>query len=120
MCLGQPGGFGAKQERVAVPVGNVVVVRGGLGGEREDARSVQRGKAGLYIWVDLHVREVVVVQARALEVLVVEVEAEGLDQVQDGTSIGAQSDRVAGVAGDDWVIKDDVKCAHTDSLGWGA
>ena len=69
-------------------------------------------EAGLDIRVDLHIGEVVVVQACALEVFVIEVEAERLDEVQARARDGGGTDGVAGVGGDHGVVEDNVQAAH--------
>ena len=61
--------------------------------------------------MDDHVRQVVVVQAGAFEVLVVEVEAERLDEVQLRPGVGGEADGGAGVAADGWVVVDQVEHA---------
>ena len=58
-------GLVAEQQRVAVLVRHLVVVVLGVRGEREDARIGDGIEAGVDVRVDDHIRQVVVVQARA-------------------------------------------------------
>ena len=88
-----------------------MVVVLGVRGEREDARVGDGIEAGVDVLVDDHVRQVVVVQAGAFEVLVVEVEAERLDEVQLRPGVGGEADGGAGVAADGWVVVDQVEHA---------
>ena len=104
-------GLVAEQQRVAVAVGHLVVVVLGVRGEREDARVGDGIEAGVDVLVDDHVRQVVVVQAGAFEVLVVEVEAERLDEVQLYPGVGGEADGGAGVAADGRVVVDQVEHA---------
>ena len=81
---------------------------GGVGGEGEDACVDKRREAGLDVLMNLHVGEVVVVQAGAFQVLVIQQEAQRFDQVEREPGARAEADRVAGVAGDDGVVEDHV------------
>ena len=65
--------------------------------------------AGRPVCVDGHVGQVAVVQSGTLELLVLEVEAERLDQVQAGAGIRREADDVAGVGRDLRMDEDDVE-----------
>lgn len=112
MRSGQPSRLRAKQQRVARLVRHLVVVLGRLGGEGENAVGVKRRKAGVQVAVDLHLRKIVIVQPSAFEVPIVKVETQRLNKVEHCACVRRKPDGVAGVAGNDRVIKDDVKRAH--------
>lgn len=109
MLGGNAVGLVAEQQRVAVLVGHLVEVVLGVRGEREDAGIRDGVEAGIDVRVDDHVGEVVVVQAGAFEVLVVEIEAERFDKVQLRAGVRRQTDRGARVAADGRVVVDDVE-----------
>ena len=84
---------------------------GGVGGEGEDACVDKRREAGPDVLMNLHVGEVMVVQAGAFQMLVIQQEAQRFDQVEREPGARAEADRVAGVAGDDGVVEDHVHAA---------
>lgn len=51
----------------------------------------------------------VIVQAGAFELLVAEVEAERLDQVQARAGVGAQADHIARIGRNFWLKQDDIE-----------
>ena len=110
--LRQSGRFGAEEEDVTLLVFDVREPLIRVGGEGEDPRAGEGLHTGVEIFVDLEICQVVVVQAGALEVLVLEVEAEWLDEVQARARDGGGADGVAGVGGDHGVVEDDVQAAH--------
>ena len=112
MFLRQAGGFGAEEEDIALLVFHVAKPLIRVGREGEDARAGQSLHASVEVLVDLQICQVVVVQARALEVFVVEVEAEWLNEVQARARDGGGADGVAGIGGDHGVVEDDVQAAH--------
>ncbi len=57
----------------------------------------------------LQTRVFVIVQAGALELLVAEVKAQGLDQVQARAGIGAQADHIARVGRNFGLEQDDIE-----------
>ena len=77
--------------------------------DREPARPADALHAFRKALPDLHVRELLIVQARAAHGLLVDVEAERRDQVQARAGVGAQADHVAGVRRDLGLVQDDVK-----------
>lgn len=112
MFLWQTGRLGAEEEDIALLVFHVREPLIGVGGEGKDARAGQSLHAGIEVLVDLQICQVVVVQARALEVFVVEVEAQRLDEVQARARDGGGADGVAGIGGDHGVVEDNVQAAH--------
>ncbi len=112
MLLRQAGRLGAEEEDVTLLVFDVREPLIRVGSEGEDPRAGEGLHTSVEIFVDLQVRQVVVVKARAFEVLVLEVEAEWLDEVQARARDGGGADGVAGVGGDHGVVEDDVQAAH--------
>ena len=112
MLLWQTGRLGAEEEDIALMVFHVAKPLIRVGREGEDARAGQGLHAGIEVFVNLQVRQVVVVQTCALEVLVLEVEAEWLNEVQARARDGGGADGVAGIGGDHGVVEDDVQAAH--------
>ena len=112
MLIRQAGGLGAEEEDIALLVFHVAKPLIRVGREGEDARAGQSLHASVEVFVNLQICQVVVVQARALEVFVVEVEAEWLNEVQARARDGGGADGVAGIGGDHGVVEDDVQAAH--------
>ncbi|MPN04156.1 hypothetical protein SDC9_151392 [bioreactor metagenome] len=111
--LGQAGRFAAEDEPVAGREARFGKRVRALGGEREHALGVgafgfdQRGE-GL---VDLERGVFVVVEPGALQLLVVEFEAERLDEVELAAGVGGEADDVAGVGRDFGFDENDVQHA---------
>ena len=112
MFFRQAGRLGAEEEDIALLVFHVREPLIGVGGEGKDPRAGQGLHTGLEILVDLQLCQVVVVQACAFEVFVVEVEAQRLNEVQARARDGGGADGVAGIGGDHGVVEDDVQAAH--------
>ena len=87
--LRQATGFRAEQEGVAIGELHRVVAHAGAGAQREQALGRNARQRGVQVRVHLHARVLVVVQAGTLELPVVDVEAEGFDQVQSRAGVGA-------------------------------
>jgi len=105
----QPGGLGPEEQRVPRAVGDVGEAVGRVAGEREDPRPGQAVDEGVEGRVQADVRQVVVVQARALEVGVGEVESQRLDEVERGARAGRQPDGRSRVPRDAGLVEDDVE-----------
>ena len=69
-------------------------------GQREQPRRAHARHERVQILVHVDIGELVVVQARAAQLGVVEIESERADQVQARAGIRAQADDIAGVWGD--------------------
>lgn len=83
-----------------------------LGGEGEQPRLIQAFQAFGQALVTLERGILVVVQPCPAQALVVQFEADRLDQVQVAAAVGAQADDVAGIRRNFWLKKDDVKHAR--------
>lgn len=83
-----------------------------LGGERKEARLANALQATVQIGVTLERRVLVVIQARAAQTLVVQLEAQRLNQVQATAGVGAEPDNVAGIRRDFRLKKDYMKHAR--------
>ncbi len=94
---GQAAGLWAEQERIAVGEGGRIVAGAAAGTQGEQAARSDGLQRGVQRSVDLQACVFVVVQAGAFELLVLELEAERLDQVQLGAGVGAKADGIAGV-----------------------
>ena len=112
MLLRQTGRLGAEEEDIALLVFHVAKPLIRVGSEGEDARAGQSLHASVEVLVDLQICQVVVVQARALEVFVVEVEAQRLNEVQARARDGGGADSVASIGRDHGVVEDNVQAAH--------
>jgi hypothetical protein len=78
--------------------------------ERKPARrGADGGATGIPVGVDGDFREIAVVEARAFQLTIFEVEAEWFDEVEACTSVGAEADDVPGVRWDFWGDEDDVE-----------
>ncbi len=109
MVVGKPCGLGPEQESIA----RLKLNRGikGRGGRRkgENARVREGSEAGVDIGVDDHVGQVVIVQARAAQMLIIQGKPQGLNKVQSGTRARAHADRIAGIGRNDRIIEDDMQ-----------
>ena len=72
----------------------------------------QAFKATGQIGMALERRILVVIEPGAAQALVVELKADGLNQMQVAAAVGAQPDNVAGIRRNFWLKKDDVKHAR--------
>ena len=73
-----------------------------------DPGAAERTQAGIEIAVNPYLGEVVVVEARALQTLVIEAEAEWFHQMQRRSGVGAQPDCVARIGRYFGFIQDEV------------
>ncbi len=109
MVVGKPRGLRSEQKSIA----RLKLNRGikGRGGRRksENARVRKGGEASVDIGVDDHVGQVVIVQARAAQMLVIQGKPEGLDKVQSGARARAHADRIAGIGRNNRIIEDDMQ-----------
>lgn len=94
---GQAHRLGAEHEDVSGTVLDIRIGGRGRGREREDALRLESLPGILEGLVDGHHGQVVVVQACATQVSVIEVEAQRLYQMQFGTGNRGQSDGVTGI-----------------------
>ncbi len=83
-----------------------------LGGEGKQPWIAQAFQASGQALVALERGILVVVQPRAPQALVIQFEADGLDQVQVAAAVGAQANDIAGIRRNFWLKKDDVKHAR--------
>src|SRR5699024_8063052 len=110
--LRQSGGFGAKQQHVAVGVGDLAEVLLGMPVEGVVAVAAVGEKmldGGGPVAMYPHVGQVVVVQAGAAQLGVAQVEPEWFDQVQHHPGHRREPDRVTGVRRDARLVEDDVE-----------
>ncbi len=98
---GQAGGLWAEHENVGRFVLHVGVPRGGVRGEREQARGEQHLEGVLKGLVHGDICEVVVVETCAAKLRVFEVE-QRLHDVEFVAGAGGQSDGASGIPGDTW------------------
>lgn len=108
----QAAAFGAEQERIAALEPNLVKRLRTFGGKGEQARVVKAFKAAVKIGVSLEWRVLVIIQTGTAQPLVIQFEAQWLDQVQATTGIGAEPDNVAGIRRNFRLKKDYVKHAR--------
>lgn len=94
---GQAHRLGAEHEDVSGTVLDIRIGGRGRGREREDALRLESLPGILEGLVDGHHGQVVVVQACATQVSVIEVEAQRLHQMQFGTGNRGQSDGITGI-----------------------
>src|SRR5690606_20863009 len=119
---GQATAFRAEQKGITGAVVHLVIGLRALGGEGKqagrpgiDGRAEGQGKAVqavLQVGVALERRVFVIVQPGAAQALVVQLIAEGFDQMQLTPAVGAQPDNVAGIGWNFRLKKDDVKHAR--------
>ena len=109
MLLRDAGRFGAEQHRIPFSPLDLRVPDGGAGGEGEDAGGGQRREAFVEVRVHGDVGEIVVVQPRAAQMLLAEIETQRFHQVQMGARTGAHADGVTRVRRDNRIIEDDVQ-----------
>ena len=93
---------------------------GAFGGEGEHARLPQAFQATGKVCMALQGGVFMVIQARAAQALVVQLEADRLDQMQSTTAVGAQPDNVASIGRNLWLKKDHVKHARHRTEGRAA
>lgn len=106
--LSQTCGLRAEQQHVPRLVLNIRMPHVCVRGKRKDA-GIGKCREGLVkIRVLGDIRQIVVVQARALDVLFVEIETQRPRKMQRGARPGAHADRVARIRRDDRTIKHDV------------
>ena len=107
---GQAGGLASEDEDVAGGKRGVVIgARGSLLDEPRSAARAQVSDKGVPVGPSMPGDVLPVVHAGAAELAVVEVEPEGLDEVQRGAGGGAESGDVAGVGRDLGLEKDDLE-----------
>ncbi len=94
---GQTHRLGAEHEDVSGTVLDIRIGGRGRGREREDALRLEGPPGVLEGLVDGHHGQVVVIQARAAQVSVIEVETQRLHQMQFGTGNRGQADGVTGI-----------------------
>lgn len=104
--------FRTEQESVAGLECRLVVGVRGLGGEGEQAWLAEAFQAAGQVGVALEGGILVVVQPGAAQALVVQFEADRLDQVQVTAAVGAQPYNIASIRRNFWLKEDDVKHAR--------
>lgn len=106
--LCQTSGLRSKQQHVPRLVLNIRMPHVCVRGKRKDT-GIGKCREGLVkIRVLGDIRQIVVVQARALDVLFVEIETQRTRKMQRCASTGAHADRVARIRRDDRAVKHDV------------
>jgi len=93
----QAAAFRAEQERIAASEADLMKGLRALGGERKQAGMTKAFQASIEISVSLEWCVLVIIQASPAQTLVIQFEAQRLDQVQAATGISAEPDNVAGI-----------------------
>ena len=108
-CPGQAPGLRAEHEGIASPVAGLGIVMAaacGTGIERGGSHGADEGvQRGVLTDMD----PLMVVEARATQAPVIELESQGLDQMELAAGVGAQTNDIAGVRGYLGLIEDDME-----------
>src|SRR5204862_7597005 len=107
--LRQSGGLSAEDQRVACAKRRAREGLRAARGEREEPSIAERALAGSPIAMHLHVRALVVVEARAPQALRIHREAERLHEMQARARIRAEADHIPRVWRNLGAIEDDLK-----------
>jgi hypothetical protein len=92
--------FRPEQKRIAGPVLDRAVEMAAARFDRKEARPRESSEAAAEVRMNFDGREIVIVESRALQALVVEPEPQRLDQMQRRAGIGAESNGVSGIRRD--------------------
>src|SRR3569832_2156304 len=98
-----------QHQRVPCLIMHVAITRAAARGAGEQALRLHGDDEIVEALVHLHARVLVVIQSRATQARVVELEAQLTDQVQRRAGIGAEANDVAGVGRELGLIEDDMK-----------
>src|SRR5277367_5406812 len=95
--------------RIARPEPEIRVAKSSSGLHRQDTGMLKCAQACVEVCVNRHPGKVVIIEARALETLVIHLEAERFDQMQRRPGIGAQANGIAGIRRNLWFVQKNVK-----------
>jgi hypothetical protein len=91
--------FRAEQERISRAILNIAVAAPAAGLDREQTRIVQLREAGIQVCMNYHIRQIVIIESGAPQALVVQTEAQRLDQMQRRARVCAESNGISGIPG---------------------